>query len=80
MKILSYFGLSVLNKGATNYFTTLFENIIKAQQQDNTGNGFIHTLVDKIVAAEESDSETVTNTDGTKWSKKGKATLRSNLV
>lgn len=67
------FGIQVLDRESMLFFERTFEDIIKTRQQDpDNASNFIQSVSNKIVEAPKGDPDTIIDSFGSSWTRKGK--------
>lgn len=69
-----WFNMGFLDSNANNYFDKLTESLIE-ERKSSKGSDFLQTLANNLVEAPADDPETLTNSRGVAWSKKGISSL-----
>jgi len=71
VKLFAKLSITVFDAGAINYFEQLCQSVIDSRKSDNPGADFVQTLVNNMKETSKGDPDTLVDTLGYNWTKKG---------
>jgi len=69
--IAQYFNIGLFDSRGMDYFEQLSNTIIENRENGSTGNDFVQMLVNHMVEAPPGHPDTLIDTFGSPWTKKG---------